>query len=157
MCFIGMSYVVQCFLSDPDLCNVWSSRRGDNTGPPTSPEEVFTAFSRAESQFPGAVVEASTLDDAVADLSQATSLPVISSEVGDCWAYGIASDPLKLSRARAAMRVLASLGQTSDDQIVLFTRYLLKAAEHTWGLDVSRCISPWVHIPYFCLTVDLFR
>ena len=83
--------------------------RSDNAGPPTSIEMVLHWFEIAEEQFPGAVVESSTFSDFVeALLPYKSQLPVVSSEAGDAWIQGIASDPYKMSYNRALGRVLES-------------------------------------------------
>lgn len=75
------------------------------------------------------------------------SLPVITSEVGDTWIYGVPSDPVKVARMRAAHRsrqACLSSGACSIDDPKLFnaTAFLLKNSEHTWGLDHKTVLSP---------------
>ena len=114
--------------------------RSDNAGPPTSIEMVLHWFEIAEEQFPGAVVESSTFSDFVeALLPYKSQLPVVSSEAGDAWIQGIASDPYKMSYNRALGRVLESCYldgrcDPNDPIIQNSTRLLIKVPEHTWGL-----------------------
>jgi len=64
--------------------------RGDNAGPPTSVAEVVQDFATIASEFPGAQVVASTLDDFVALLTPEilAQLPVFDTEIGDtCECY----------------------------------------------------------------------
>ncbi len=75
------------------LCFIF---RTDNSGPPMDASEVINNFAVLQSQFPDAVVRASTFDAFVGALQGArTLLPVVTQEIGDIWLQGIASDPLK--------------------------------------------------------------
>lgn len=66
----------------------------------------------------------------------ATSLPVITSEIGDTWIYGSQSDPKKMKLARLMMRERTACSDCdySEPAITNFTRLLLKTTEHTFGL-----------------------
>ena len=56
-------------------------------------------------QFPSATIQPSTFDAYFAELNRARDkLPVVTSEIGDTWIYGIASDPLKNTQYRAMAR-----------------------------------------------------
>ena len=113
--------------------------RTDNTGPPTSLEELDKYYEILSEEFPEANVFASTMDNFVSNVNT-SSLPVVSDkEIGDNWIQGIASDPLKSSQYRAAASGLSDCVQANDcklnDPIVFnTTRFLLKLPEHTWGL-----------------------
>lgn len=115
--------------------------RGDNAGPPASVAEVQNDWATIAAEFPGAQIVASTLDDFMALLTPAVlaALPVVTSEIGDTWLHGAASDPLKsaMSKRGAAERAacLAPGGGCAqgDPAVANFTRFLLKNAEHTWG------------------------
>ena len=69
-------------------------------------------------------------------------LPVILSEIGDTWIYGVASDPVKVTRFREATRLRQhwidqkqwTVGDAADRQ---FLRRFLLGAEHTWGTDTK--------------------
>ena len=113
--------------------------RTDNTGPPTSLQELDTYYQILREEYPQANVFASTLDNFLANVS-ISALPVVSGkEIGDNWIQGIASDPLKCSTYRAASLGFSECMQAGDcnmkDPVVLnATRFLLKLPEHTWGL-----------------------
>jgi hypothetical protein len=76
-------------------------------------------------------------------------LPVVTSEIGDTWIHGIASDPYKTAAMRVLMRaharVVSSSASSSQqppsaprsvpDGFAEFERLLLKCPEHTWGGD----------------------
>lgn len=114
--------------------------RGDNAGPPQSVAEVAGDYKAVQTVFPGAAVFASTLDNFTQLLTPAVlaTLPVVTSEIGDTWMHGAASDPQKTEmykRAAALRRACLDAGACSLDDPVLanFTRFLLKNNEHTWG------------------------
>ncbi|MDF2927032.1 MAG: glycoside hydrolase [Paenibacillaceae bacterium] len=70
---------------------------GDNLGPPEA-DTIRRLFASLESQYPGAEVRASTMDDyAAALLEMDPELPVVNEEIGDTWIHGTASDPWKLA------------------------------------------------------------
>lgn len=115
--------------------------RGDNYGPASAneTEQNWRMFGKA---FPNATVKASTLDSffkLLATPSIKSKLPVVTSEIGDTWIYGVSSDPQKTSEMRAMMRARAEcvlVGKCSaalEPGLSTFTHLLLKAAEHTWG------------------------
>jgi hypothetical protein len=112
----------------------------DNLGP-QSPAQVRTIFQNMREAFPGAQVQASTLDAYAAALLQIKAqLPVITGEIGDTWIHGGGTDPGKVGRYRALCRLrtawLADASMPSEDHsLALFSRFLLCLPEHTWGLD----------------------
>lgn len=114
--------------------------RSDNAGPPTSIEMVLHWFEVTREQFPGATVESSTFSMYIdALLPYKDMLPTITSEAGDVWIQGVASDPYKMAVNRALTRVLSTcilnkICSTSDSKIRNSTRMLVKIPEHTWGL-----------------------
>jgi hypothetical protein len=112
----------------------------DNLGPPSA-ADVATAWALMAGFFPGAEIRAATLDD-VANLMRTDrpDLPVVTSEIGDTWIHGVASDPLKLAGLRELTRRRAGWigrGEVGVDHPALrrASTELLLAAEHTWGLD----------------------
>ena len=127
--------------------------RTDNTGPPTSLEEVNKYYEILRQEFPEADVFASNLDNFVSNVS-IINLPVVNDkEIGDNWIQGIASDPLKSSTYRAAALGLSRCLQAGDcsmkDKIVLdATRYLIKLPEHTWGLPGIHDTVNWSNIDF---------
>ena len=113
----------------------------DNLGPPTA-DEVIAEHARLAARHPGAEVRASTLDGFASALLASPAmadLPVVTSEIGDPWVFGAASDPQKLAAFRALLRVRRSvpvpeaIGLAAD-------RELLLVAEHTWGLDQKEAL-----------------
>lgn len=79
--------------------------------------------------------------------TQRPQLPVVTSEIGDTWIHGIASDGYKTAAMRALMRAHARVISSSSssqlhapprslpDGFAEFERLLLKCPEHTWGGD----------------------
>ena len=95
-------------------------------------------------EFPGAAVVASTFDDFLPFLEAAApSLPVITTEIGDTWIHGAASDPQKLAFTRAAGIARAACLRpgggciAGDAALANATRFLLKNVEHTFGRDIK--------------------
>lgn len=112
----------------------------DNRGP-QNPEEVRRIFARLRDEFPGKRVVASTLDDFARSLRGVKdSLPVVTSEIGDTWIQGAASDPRKVARYRTLSRLRCrwiadgTFGE-ADERLTAFSQSLLLIPEHTWGLD----------------------
>ena len=74
-------------------------------------------------------------------------LPVLTGEIGDTWAYGVPSDPQKVSRLQVINRAYQRLDDATEGGIVSAlandavlrnaTRFALKLTEHTWGKDVK--------------------
>eukprot|EP00026_Physarum_polycephalum_P002020 Phypoly_transcript_02024.p1 GENE.Phypoly_transcript_02024~~Phypoly_transcript_02024.p1 ORF type:complete len:530 (+),score=58.15 Phypoly_transcript_02024:1219-2808(+) len=119
------------------LC--WAFRT-DNSGPPEDLTEVLFDFELTRTQFPGAVVVASTFDNFINELIPFKSnLPVFTEEIGDVWLQGIASDPYKMAQYRTITRARAECiasGKCDIDDPVMknMSRWLIKPPEHTWGL-----------------------
>ncbi len=102
--------------------------RTDNTGPPESTEEVIAGFKVAATQFPGASIEAGSLDDFFQHAQSDETLPVVTEEVGDIWIVGIGSDPKKASTVRRMQR---AWGKYDDDEsLAKAATILLKLTEH---------------------------
>jgi hypothetical protein len=116
--------------------------RADNSGPHT-PSEIAAIYATLRAQFPGAAIKASNMSEVAAAVDKVRdSLPVVTSEIGDTWIYGCASDPVKVARYREAARLRAgwiaegrfAAGDDTDRNLL---RRLLLAAEHTWGTDTK--------------------
>ena len=116
--------------------------RGDNSGPHT-PAEIAAIYAKLRARFPGAEIKAATMNDVAAAVDTVRStLPVVTSEIGDTWIYGCASDPYKVARYRSAARLREqwiargrfAAGDATDIELL---RRLLLAAEHTWGTDTK--------------------
>jgi hypothetical protein len=112
----------------------------DNDGPPS--EAVLAELYRnLEAKYPGAAIEAGSLDDfARYVLPVRDSLPVVEEEIGDTWIHGIATDPLKTARFKKLLRLKdtwISRGalDRSGEAYGRFMEPLLLVAEHTWGMD----------------------
>ena len=119
---------------------------GDNCGPPSA-EEVKREFRRLRERYPNAVVQASTLDAfAAALLPLRERLPVVTEEIGDTWIHGAATDPKKVARYRALLRLrtewLASGRlRPGSREHTDFSDALLLIAEHTWGMDEKKWLT----------------
>jgi len=121
------------------LATAW---RGDNAGPHTLEEaqEVFTTIRKT---FPNANVFATSFDSFVDVLKDhVADLPVVTSEIGDTWIYGVASDPLKQALYRTTLQLRQACVDSgscvdSDKRFFDFNRLLLKISEHTDGMDIK--------------------
>lgn len=113
---------------------------GDNLGPRAA-TELTDRFERLGEQFPGASVEAGTLDDVAEVMAGARDgLPVLTAEVGDSWVHGTGSDPAKTATFRAWCRqrrrwLEEGDADPGDPALAAASTTLLQVAEHTWGLD----------------------
>src|SRR5882724_1139164 len=126
--------------------------RDDNSGPHTR-EEIHETYSTLGGQFPNAQIIPTNLTEiANAVEPHRGSLPVLTSEIGDTWIHGVASDPLKLARYREVARLrqgwLAqgnfAVGDATD---VALLRHLLLEVEHTWGTDTKTWLDFDHYIP----------
>jgi len=70
-------------------------------------QEVLGYYEILRAEFPNARLQASRLDDFF-DAAQVlhSKLPVVTSELGDTWIQGVASDPRKCAEYRAVSRVM---------------------------------------------------
>src|SRR5713226_479035 len=116
--------------------------RNDNSGPHTL-EEIHMTYSTLGDRFPNAQISPASLTEiANAVEPHRGSLPVLTSEIGDTWIHGVASDPLKLARYREVARLRqgwlaqGKLG-VGDATDVALLRHLLLEVEHTWGTDTK--------------------
>ena len=114
----------------------------DNIGPPAFIQAVG-AYTWLRHEYPGAEIKAGTLDDMAGELLKIKdSLPVLSSEIGDTWIHGVASDPQKMSRFRSLLR----LAEGWDEGIKRKAyKHLLMIPEHTWGLDEKSYLNDRSH------------
>jgi hypothetical protein len=121
---------------------------GDNHGPPDQ-ESVTGVYQELTKRFPGADVAASDLSQIAKAFSKvAKDLPVITSELGDSWIYGIGSDPLKIAQMRQMSRlrrawIQSGKLQEGSDLDLAFGIPLVMVGEHTWGLDVKTHLKSW--------------
>ncbi len=118
----------------------------DNMGP-QSEGEIEREIERIGRIYPGAAVEASTLDHYARSLRKIkNTLPVIQEEIGDTWIYGIASDPWKTGRYRELIRLKDQWKEEKRfDETTPgyhdFMTHLMLIAEHTWGLDYKKYLA----------------
>jgi Domain of unknown function (DUF5054) len=124
----------------------------DNAGP-HSLKEIRETYSALEARFPNAQIMPTTLTEiANAVEPQRGSLPALTSEIGDTWIHGIASDPLKVARYREVARLRQdwltqgkfSVGDATD---IALLRHLLLEVEHTWGTDTKTWLDFDHYIP----------
>jgi hypothetical protein len=124
----------------------------DNSGP-HSLKEIRETYSTLGSRFPNAQIVPTNLTEiANAVESHRGSLRVLTSEIGDTWIHGIASDPLKIARYREVARLredwLAqgkfAVGDATD---IALLRHLLLEVEHTWGTDTKTWLDFDHYIP----------
>lgn len=114
----------------------------DNHGP-HSRQQVEAFYARLQEKYPKAEILSVSMNEIAKEIEKVEeSLPVVTAEWGDTWAYGTASDPKKVAELRQLMRLrnkwLAEgklvAGSEADLQFVV---PLLLVTEHTCGLDVK--------------------
>ncbi|KAK6184178.1 hypothetical protein SNE40_006698 [Patella caerulea] len=137
---------------DQALCFAF---RSDNAGPPDSLAEILLYYDIARGQFPNAVVQASTFEDfAILAGSIKDKLPVVDKEIGDVWIQGVSSDPLKVAKMRAFYRartycIKTGMCNLKDRKFYNASRFLVKLAEHTWGIDSVFDTVNWTNIQFY--------
>jgi hypothetical protein len=108
----------------------------DNIGPQSVPQTV-EALRTIRHAHPGAEIFASTLDAFGAEMwARREQFPVVTTEIGDSWIHGAASDPHKLAQFRAMQRLYDGF-ETLTPTRKAFGRGLTLVAEHTWGVDIK--------------------
>jgi hypothetical protein len=126
--------------------------RDDNEGPHTL-EEIHQTYAALSAQFPNAQIVPTSLTEIANRVEpHRGSLPVVTSEIGDTWIHGVASDPLKLSRYREVARlrqdwVAQKQFAVGDPTDVALLRHLLLEVEHTWGTDTKTWLDFDHYIP----------
>eukprot|EP00035_Acanthoeca_spectabilis_P023764 m.450846 g.450846 ORF g.450846 m.450846 type:complete len:766 (+) comp20055_c0_seq1:144-2441(+) len=121
--------------------------RGDNAGPPMNQNEVIQDMAAIGKHFPGAQIVPSTFDEYVsAVLAEGADqlAPVVSTDLADTWAWGMASDPVKLMQMRAINRARTACEAANvpectaaDPRYYNLSRLTQKNYEHTWGVSVA--------------------
>ncbi len=116
-----------------------------------SPEAVIGNFNAIQEKYKGFEVVAGSMDYIAEKLwSVKDRLPVITSEIGDSWIHGAASDPYKV----AALKELQSLKREwldSGSLVKNSAEYnelddnLLCICEHTWGMDMKTYLGDYEH------------
>lgn len=104
---------------------------GDNNGPQSS-KDIKKFYEEVRNMYPEAKVYAATLNDVAEKISHLKDLPIVTSEIGDTWIHGAATDPKKLGMYRSLLREIKSKGIKND-----ITDNLLLVPEHTWGMDIK--------------------
>jgi hypothetical protein len=124
-------------------CALALAHTRDNEGPQNE-GEVRAIFAQLRGQFPRAVVAASTLNDfATGLLTHQDEFPVVTSEIGDSWIYGAASDPPRITPFRSLLRLYRKwIDEDGLDprraDLDQFARNLMWIPEHTWGVMVDK-------------------
>jgi len=114
---------------------------GDNRGAPPI-DFAQGAVDQISQKYSGANVTVSTFDAFFKIANQAdikSQLPVVTSEIGDGWIYGVPSDPLKNAQFREACRLRKECIESkqcdaTSPAMKAYDRLLVKIPEHTWGV-----------------------
>ena len=144
----GLSYRDVVTIPEAKLALAFAFRI-DNSGPPRSTAEVNDNLEILRSQFPKANVVASSLDRFSAELQQIwTPVKDSQKDIGDTWIQGAASDPRKMAEFRALRQAYADCNMKgacniTDRRILNATRFMIKLAEHTWGLPSVGDTTNW--------------
>ncbi|WP_245415732.1 DUF5054 domain-containing protein [Alteribacter populi] len=116
---------------------------GDNCGP-SSPDDIRKQFEDLAKRFPGAKIQASTMDAFARKLLKVKDkLPVVTEEIGDTWIHGVGTDPYKLASYRECIRLRSrwicegKLVQGTEEYEKV-SENLALIAEHTWGMDLKK-------------------
>ena len=119
---------------------------GDNCGPPSA-DEIIAEYANLAEQFPGAVIQASTME-AFAEklLTIKDRFPVVREEIGDSWIHGVGTDPKKIAQYRELLRLRDRWLQegrldTESREYADFCDQLMLIPEHTWGLDEKKFLT----------------
>jgi hypothetical protein len=131
------SYGETDFPADPNV-GLSFAHTNDNVGPQSIAQTV-EAYRGMTHHYPGTRIMASTLDAFAGPLwERRAEFPVVTTEIGDSWIHGAASDPIKLARFRALSRVHDALvADGTSPSRKAFGRGLTLVAEHTWGVDIK--------------------
>lgn len=123
---------------------------GDNHGP-QNPSEINKVYARLAEEFPGARIQAGSLNRSAAWLwKNRASLPAVEREIGDTWIHGVGTDPGKVSAFRQLCRLRSqwvaegrlTFGSKTDFAL---GGNLLLVAGHTWGMDIKSHLKDWKH------------
>jgi len=114
----------------------------DNHGP-HSEDQIKKIYTDLHIRYPNAEIKGTSLNEVAEDVAKyEKTLPIITSEMGDTWIYGVQSDPRKIAEFRQLTGLRNKwIGEGKliphSDTDIRFTSYLLLICEHTWGLDVK--------------------
>ena len=121
---------------------------GDNLGP-HSYEDVKAIFADLHKRYPEAQLVAASFNEIAKELvAIQDKLPIVTSEIGDTWIYGLGSDPIRMAKFRALSRLYDKwlnekrMNKNSDESLN-FVLELGLIAEHTQGLDVKTHLRNW--------------
>ena len=122
----------------------------DNRGA-RNEKDTIAAYEKVKALYPGYEVEAGRMDDfADAIWEKRNLLPVVTSEIGDTWIHGGASDPYKSGCLRELVRIKnkgVSDGSIDTDSAAYacLMDNILCTAEHTCGGDSKVFLSDYSH------------
>ncbi|KAH3757773.1 glycoside hydrolase family 38 [Pelomyxa schiedti] len=132
------------------LATYW---HGDNDGPQYA-AEVQSIYAGLRDMYKNAQIITGSLDDYVRELETIKSqLPVVTTEFGDSWIYGVPSDPYKNAKYSTISRlrkqcVLNGESECNSDTNPAFAAFnllLVKSTEHTWGLSVNDYLADYTN------------
>lgn len=118
----------------------------DNDGP-NSKDNIIKTYEKLQKMYPDYQIQASTLDDYADELWKVKDkLPILTSEIGDSWIHGGASDPYKSAAIRELIRLKTKWLEEGEftresHEYRNLTNYILVLCEHTWGMDVKKHLS----------------
>lgn len=122
----------------------------DNKGTPSA-KRIQKKLDAIQRMYPDYEIEAGSMDD-IADIlwDRRDKLPIVTSEIGDTWIHGSASDPYKSAALRALIRLKEKW--LSDGTMIKgsaeyagFNDALLCIAEHTCGMDMKNYFADYEH------------
>lgn len=122
----------------------------DNRGA-RNEKDTIKAFEKVKSLYPNYTVEAGRMDEyANAIWEKRDKLPVVTSEIGDTWIHGLATDPYKTGALKELIRLKNEAIETgklntNSKEYHEFMENILCVAEHTWGGDSKVFLSDYSH------------
>lgn len=129
---------------------LYFAHTGDNHGP-VSLQSAKENYEKLQKEYPDYEIIASGLDPIANKLwAVRDKLPAVTSEIGDSWIHGGASDPYKAAGLRELIYLKnkwltdGTLKRDSAEYECLADN-LLCLAEHTCGKDVKRWLSDYTH------------
>jgi hypothetical protein len=116
---------------------------GDNLGP-SNEQEMAEVYKKLKKQFKSYQTVGGTLCGYAEEILKIKhKLPVVEQEIGDTWVHGVASDPFKSAAVKQLIALKnewlkSGLIKKGDAEHNTLCHYILRAAEHTWGLCGQR-------------------
>lgn len=130
------------FTQISDTCAMIFCFGGDNTAP-MSAEDIRNRFAEIEQRYPDYDVVAASISDVAREAEKVRdSYPIIEGEIGDSWAYGLASDPRKTLTYHALLRYAKTCGEAEREGIY---NSLMTVPEHTWGMSQLQYLADYEH------------